>query len=158
VESGSRSCRASRHVSGVNGAGLPHPADTSDRRLPTRYRARRDRPLGRSTVIRALGQSVVIENRVGVSSNIATRLVVRAPPDEHTLIELTSVNSWNVALYDKLKFDLMRDVAPIASIYRGIGVVVVQPSFPAKTLGELVAYAKENPGKIRMGWGGVGTP
>jgi tripartite-type tricarboxylate transporter receptor subunit TctC len=71
---------------------------------------------------------------------------------------LTSVNSWNVELFDNLKFDLLRDLAPIASIYRGIGVVVVQPSFPAKTLGELIAYAKENPGKLRMGSGGVGTP
>jgi tripartite-type tricarboxylate transporter receptor subunit TctC len=74
------------------------------------------------------------------------------------LLELTSVNSWNVALFDNLKFDLLRDLAPIASIYRGIGVVVVQPSFHARTLGELIAYAKENPGKLRMGSAGVGTP
>jgi tripartite-type tricarboxylate transporter receptor subunit TctC len=104
------------------------------------------------------GKSVIIENHVGAASNIATELVVRAPPDGYTLLELTSVNSWNVALYDNLKFDLMRDLAPIASIYRGIGVVVVQPSFPVKTLGELIAYARANPGKLRMGSGGVGTP
>ena len=84
--------------------------------------------------------------------------MVRAPPDGYTLLELTSVNSWNVALFDNLKFDLLRDLAPIASIYRGIGVVVVQPSFHARTLGELIAYAKANPGKLRMGSAGVGTP
>ena len=104
------------------------------------------------------GQPVIIENHVGASSNIAAELVVRAPPDGYTLFELTSVNSWNVALFDNLKFDLLRDLAPIASIYRGIGVVVVQPSFPAKTLGELITYAKANPGQLRMGSGGVGTP
>jgi tripartite-type tricarboxylate transporter receptor subunit TctC len=105
-----------------------------------------------------LGKPVIIENQVGASSNLAAEFVVRAPPDGYTLFELTSVNSWNVALYDNLKYDLMRDLAPIASIYRGIGVVVVQPSFPAKTLGELIAYAKANPGQLRMGSGGVGTP
>jgi tripartite-type tricarboxylate transporter receptor subunit TctC len=105
-----------------------------------------------------LGQPVIIENHVGASSNLAAELVVRAPPDGYTLFELTSVNSWNVALFDNLKFDLLRDLAPIASIYRGIGVVVVQPSFTAKTLGELVAYAKANPDRLRMGSGGVGTP
>jgi tripartite-type tricarboxylate transporter receptor subunit TctC len=104
------------------------------------------------------GQPVIIENHAGASSNIAAELVVRAPADGYTLFELTSVNSWNVALYDNIKFDLMRDLAPVASIYRGLGVVVVQPSFPAKTLGELIAYAKANPGKLRMGSGGVGTP
>jgi tripartite-type tricarboxylate transporter receptor subunit TctC len=105
-----------------------------------------------------LGRAVVIENHAGASSNIAAELVARAPADGYTLLELTSVNSWNVALYDNLKFDLPRDLAPIASIYRGVGVVVVQPSFPAKTLGELIVYAKANPGKLRMGSAGVGTP
>jgi tripartite-type tricarboxylate transporter receptor subunit TctC len=105
-----------------------------------------------------LGRSVVIENHAGASGNIAAELVARAPADGYTLLELTSVNSWNVALYDNLKFDLLRDLAPIASIYRGVGVVVVQPSFPAKTLGELIVYAKANPGKLRMGSAGVGTP
>jgi len=105
-----------------------------------------------------LGKSVIVENHAGASSNIAAEFVVRAPSDGYTLFELTSVNSWNVALYDNLKFDLLRDLAPIASIYRGIGVVVVQPSSPANTLGELIAYAKANPGKLRMGSAGVGTP
>jgi tripartite-type tricarboxylate transporter receptor subunit TctC len=105
-----------------------------------------------------LGQPVIIENHAGASGNLATELVVRAPPDGYTLLELTSVNSWNVALFDNLKFDLLRDLAPIASLYRGFGVVVVQPSFHAKTLGELIAYAKANPGQLRMGSAGIGTP
>jgi tripartite-type tricarboxylate transporter receptor subunit TctC len=105
-----------------------------------------------------LGKPVIIENHAGASSNIAAELVAHAPADGYTLFELTSVNSWNVALYDNLKFDLLRDLAPIASIYRGIGVVVVQPSSPAKTLGELIAYAKASPGKLRMGSAGVGSP
>jgi len=105
-----------------------------------------------------LGKPVIIENQAGASSNLAAEFVVRAPPDGYTLFELTSVNSWNVALYDNLKFDFMRDLVPIASIYRGIGVVVVQPSFPAKTLGELIVYARANPGQLRMGSGGIGTP
>ena len=105
-----------------------------------------------------LGQPVVIENHAGASGNLATELVVRAPPDGYTLLQLTSVNSWNVALFDNLKFDLLRDLAPIASLYRGFGVVVVQPSFHARTLGELIAYAKANPGQLRMGSAGVGTP
>lgn len=104
------------------------------------------------------GQSVIIENHAGASGNLATELVVRAPTDGYTLLELTSVNSWNVALYDNLKFDLLRDLAPIASIYRGVGVVVVQPAFLVKSLNELIAYAKANPGKLRMGSAGVGTP
>src|SRR3954453_4594234 len=109
-------------------------------------------------LVERLGKSVIIENLAGASSNIAAEHVVRAPPDGYTLFELTSVNSWNVALFDNLKFDLMRDMAPVASIYRGFSVVVVQPSFPAKTLSELIVHAKANPGRIRMGSAGVGTP
>ena len=105
-----------------------------------------------------LGQSVFIENRAGAASNIATEFVVHAPPDGYTLLDLTSVNSFNVTLYDNLKFDLIRDIAPVASVYRGINVLVVHPSFPAKTLPEFIAYLKANPGKVNMASGGVGTP
>lgn len=104
------------------------------------------------------GQQIVIENRVGASSNIATEIVVHAPPDGYTLLALTSVNAWNVALYDNLKFDIIHDIAPVASINRGVGVLVVHPSLPAKTLREFIAYAKANPGELRMASGGVGTP
>jgi tripartite-type tricarboxylate transporter receptor subunit TctC len=105
-----------------------------------------------------LGQSVFIENRAGAASNIATEFVVHASPDGYTLLDLTSVNSYNVTLYDNLKFDLIRDIVPVASIYRGINVLVVYPSFPAKTLPEFIAYLKANPGKVNMASGGVGTP
>jgi tripartite-type tricarboxylate transporter receptor subunit TctC len=105
-----------------------------------------------------LGQQFVIENRAGASSNIATELVVHASPDGYTLLDLTSVNAWNVALYDNLKFDILHDVVPIASIYRGVNVVVVDPSLPVKTIPELIAFAKANPGRLRMASGGVGTP
>jgi len=105
-----------------------------------------------------LGQSVFIENRAGAASNIATEFVVHAPPDGYTLLELTSVNSYNVTLYDNLNFDLIKDIAPVASIYRGINVLVVHPSFPAKTLPEFITYLKANPGKVTMASGGVGTP
>jgi tripartite-type tricarboxylate transporter receptor subunit TctC len=104
------------------------------------------------------GQPVVIENLPGASGSLAADLVVRAPSDGYTLLQLTSVNSWNVALFDNLKFDLLRDLAPIASLYRGFGVVIVKPSFHARTLGELIAHAKANPGQLRMGSAGVGTP
>jgi tripartite-type tricarboxylate transporter receptor subunit TctC len=105
-----------------------------------------------------LGQSVFIENRAGAGSNIATEFVVHAPPDGYTLLDVTSVNSFNVTLYDNLKFDLIRDIAPVASIYRGISVLVVHPSFPAKTLPEFIAYLKANPGKVNMASGGIGSP
>src|SRR6516165_9951218 len=105
-----------------------------------------------------LGQQLIIENRVGASSNLATEMVIRAPPDGYTLLELTSVNSWNASLYSNLKFDFLRDIAPVASIYRGIAVLVVRPSLPAKTLPEFIAYVKANPGKLHMASGGVGTP
>jgi len=105
-----------------------------------------------------LGQQIVVENRAGASSNIATDLEIHATPDGYTLLDLTSVNAWNVALYDNLKFDILNDIVPVASIYRGIAVLVVDPSLPIKTIPEFIAYAKANPGKLRMASGGVGTP
>jgi tripartite-type tricarboxylate transporter receptor subunit TctC len=104
-----------------------------------------------------LGQPVIIENRAGAGGNLAAEAVVRAPPDGYTLLQLTSSNSWNVALYDKPNFDLIRDIVPVASINRGIGVLVVHPSFSAKTLPDFIAYAKANPGKVSMASGGVGS-
>jgi tripartite-type tricarboxylate transporter receptor subunit TctC len=104
-----------------------------------------------------LGQQFVIENRPGAGSNIATELVVRARPDGYTLLLVSSVNSWNTAIYDNLNFDFMRDIAPIASIVRTPAVMEVNPSVPAKTVPEFIAYAKANPGKIDMGSGGPGS-
>lgn len=104
-----------------------------------------------------LRQPVVIENRAGAGSNVATEALVHAAPDGYTLLQLTASNSYNVALYDNLNFDLIRDIAPVASTIVGIGVLVVHPSFPAKTLPEFIAYVKSNPGKVDMASGGVGS-
>jgi tripartite-type tricarboxylate transporter receptor subunit TctC len=105
-----------------------------------------------------LGQSFIIENRPGAGGNIATEMVVRARPDGYTLLEATSTNAWNVALYRNLSFDFIRDLAPVAGVCRYAGVMVVNPSIPAETVPELIVYAKANPGKINMGSGGAGTP
>jgi tripartite-type tricarboxylate transporter receptor subunit TctC len=104
-----------------------------------------------------LGQQFVIENRPGAGSNIATELVARAKPDGYTLLLVSSVNAWNTAIYDNLNFNFMRDIAPIASIIRTPAVMEVNPSVPAKTVPEFIAYAKANPGKIDMGTGGPGS-
>jgi tripartite-type tricarboxylate transporter receptor subunit TctC len=104
-----------------------------------------------------LDQPFIIENRPGAGGNIATEAVVRAPPDGYTLLWVTSANAWNATLYTKLNFNFIRDIAPAASSHRGYGVLVVHPSFPARTLPEFTAYAKSNPGKINMASGGVGS-
>jgi tripartite-type tricarboxylate transporter receptor subunit TctC len=103
------------------------------------------------------GQQFIIENRPGAGSNLATEAVVRAPPDGYTLLQFTSANSWNATLYANLSFDVLRDLAPVASFNRGGGVLVVHPSFPAKSLAEFIAHAKANPGRINMASGGVGS-
>jgi tripartite-type tricarboxylate transporter receptor subunit TctC len=105
-----------------------------------------------------LGQPVVIENRSGAGGNVGTEVVVRAPPDGYTLLCFTGTNSWNATLYDNLNFDPVGSIEPVASIDRSLGILVVLPSFPAKTVPTFIAYAKANPGKITMASGGVGTP
>jgi tripartite-type tricarboxylate transporter receptor subunit TctC len=105
-----------------------------------------------------LGQPVLIENRSGAGGNVGTEVVVRAPPDGYTLLCFTSTNSWNATLYDNLNFDPVRNIEAVASIDRGLGILVVLPSFPAKTIPTFIAFAKANPGKITMASGGVGTP
>jgi tripartite-type tricarboxylate transporter receptor subunit TctC len=105
-----------------------------------------------------LGQQFAVENRPGAGTNIGTELVVRAPPDGYTLLLVGTTNAINATLYDKLNFDFIRDLAPVASIMRTTSVMVVHPSFPAKTVPEFVAYAKANPGKINMATAGVGSP
>jgi tripartite-type tricarboxylate transporter receptor subunit TctC len=104
-----------------------------------------------------LGQPFVIENRPGAAGNIGTEAVVNSPPDGYTLILAGSPNTINATLYDKLNFNFIRDIAPVAGIVRFPLVMVVHPSVPAKTAPEFIAYAKANPGKISMASGGMGS-
>lgn len=104
-----------------------------------------------------LGQSFIVENRPGAAGNIATDIVVRAPADGYTFLVVSQSNTINATLYDKLNFDFVRDITPVASFFRASLVMVVNPSVPAKTVPEFIAYAKANPGKINMGSAGVGS-
>src|SRR6516165_4862666 len=104
-----------------------------------------------------LGQQFIIENRSGAGGNIGTEAVVRAAPDGHTLLMAGNYNAWNPALYDKLSFNFLSDITPVAAIIRFPMIMVVNPSVPAKTLPEFIAYAKSNPGKINMASSGIGS-
>ena len=104
-----------------------------------------------------LGQQFVIENRPGAGGNIGTEAVVRAAPDGYTLLYVTTANAVSATLYDKLNFNFIRDIAPVAPIVRFPYIMVVNPSVPAKTLPEFIAYAKANPGKINMASVGIGS-
>ena len=104
-----------------------------------------------------LGQQFVIENRPGAGSNIATEAVARAPADGYTLLQVGPPHAINATLYDKLNYNFIRDIAPIACMARSPNVMEVNPSVPAKTVPEFIAYAKSNPGKINMASSGNGT-
>jgi tripartite-type tricarboxylate transporter receptor subunit TctC len=104
-----------------------------------------------------LGQQFVVENRPGGGSNVATEVVVKAPPDGYTLLLVTTSAAINETLYDKLNFNFIRDIAPIAGICRSQLVMVVNPSVPVRTAAEFVTYAKANPGKLSMASGGAGA-
>jgi tripartite-type tricarboxylate transporter receptor subunit TctC len=104
-----------------------------------------------------LGQPFVVENRPGASGNIATEAAVRAPADGHTLLLVGPANAINASLYDNLDFNFLRDIAPVAGITREPLVMLLHPSVPAKTVPELIAYAKANPGKIKMATTGNGS-
>jgi tripartite-type tricarboxylate transporter receptor subunit TctC len=104
-----------------------------------------------------LGQPFIIENRSGAAGNIGTEVVVHAPADGYTILLASTNNAINSALYDKLNFNFIRDIAPVATIGVSNFVMVVHPSIPAKTVPEFIAYAKANPGKINMASSGIGS-
>jgi tripartite-type tricarboxylate transporter receptor subunit TctC len=104
-----------------------------------------------------LGQPFIIENRPGAGNNVGTEAVVRAPADGYTLLLCGIANATNATIYDKLNFDFIRDTAPVAGIIRGPYVIVVNPSVPAKSVPEFIAYAKANPRKVNMASSGTGT-
>jgi tripartite-type tricarboxylate transporter receptor subunit TctC len=104
-----------------------------------------------------LGQSFIIENRPGAGTNIAIEAVVRAPADGYTLVMFGAVAAINATLYDKLNYNLIRDIVPVAGINRATLVMQINPSIPAKTVPEFIAYAKARPGKINMASAGNGT-
>jgi tripartite-type tricarboxylate transporter receptor subunit TctC len=105
-----------------------------------------------------LGQQFIVENRPGGAGNIGVEAVVRAPPDGYTLLVGDVSDAINATLFEKLSFNFIRDIAPVANIVRVANVMVVNPSFPTKTVPEFIAYAKANPGKISVASAGIGTP
>ena len=104
-----------------------------------------------------LGQQVIVDNRPGAASNIATEMAVRASPDGYSLLLVTTTNAVNGTLYDNLGFSFVRDIAPVAGINRAPNVMEVNPSFPARTVPDFIAYARANPGKINFGSAGTGS-
>jgi tripartite-type tricarboxylate transporter receptor subunit TctC len=104
-----------------------------------------------------LGQQIVIENRPGAGTNLATEAVVQSPPDGYTLLAASLANAGNATLYDNLNFNFVRDTTPVAGIALDPFVLEVTPSLPVKTVPELIAYAKAHPGKVNMGSGGIGS-
>jgi tripartite-type tricarboxylate transporter receptor subunit TctC len=104
-----------------------------------------------------LGQQFVVEDHPGAGSNVATEMVIRADPDGYTLLEASTSNAWNATVYQNLKFNYIRDIAPVASTVKTFNIMLVNQSVPAKTVPEFIAYAKANPGKINMGSAGPGS-
>ena len=104
-----------------------------------------------------LGQQFVVENRSGAGGTLAAEAIAKSAPDGYVLHLTTSADAWNASLYDKLNFNIIRDFTPVATIARGPGVLVVHPSLPVKSVPELIAYAKSNPGKVTVASAGIGS-
>jgi len=104
-----------------------------------------------------LGQQFVVENRAGAGGNLATETVLRSTPDGYTLLQAASNDSWNAALYPDLKFNFVRDAAPVASVSRTAGILVVHPSLPVNSVAELIALAKASPGQLTIASAGIGS-
>src|SRR6476619_4098914 len=104
-----------------------------------------------------LGQQFVTENRPGAGSNVGTEVVVNAPPDGYTLLLVGASSAINATLYEKLNFNFLRDITSVAGIISIPFIMAVNPSFPAKTVSEFIAYAQSNPGKVTVASGGNGT-
>ena len=109
------------------------------------------------TLQERLGQPFIVENRPGAGGNLGTELVSKAPGDGYTLLSIGAVNAINASVYDKLNFDFIRDIAPVAGVIRGPLFMVVNPSVPAQTVPEFIAHAKANPGKVALASSGNGT-
>jgi tripartite-type tricarboxylate transporter receptor subunit TctC len=105
-----------------------------------------------------LGQPFIIENRPGAGNNIAVQAVINSVPDGHTVLLAQTASAINATLYETLPFNFLRDIVPVASINRVPNVIDVNPSIPARTVPEFIAFAKANPGKLNMGSGGIGSP
>src|ERR1700686_2553797 len=105
-----------------------------------------------------LHQQFAVENRPGAAANVATEYVARGQPDGYTVMELATVNAINASLYQNLNYDFVRDITLVAGISQGPAVMEVNPTVPAATVPEFIAYAKANPGKINLGSAGIGTP
>jgi len=105
-----------------------------------------------------LAQQFFVENRPGAGGNLGTEAAAKAPPDGYTLLLAYSGDAWNATLYTNLKFKFIRDIEPVASIARGAGVLLVHPAVPVKSVPELIAYAMNNPGKLTVASGGIGSP
>ena len=138
-------------------AGLSIAAGALDRRVHACWRQRHYRPADGQWLTDRLGQPFVIENRPGAGTNIAAEIVINSPPDGYTLFLTNFSNAVNAALYEKLSFDFMRDMAPVVGISRAPVILAVIRSVPAKTVPEFIAYAKANPDKLNMGSAGIGS-